>query len=249
MVVEIFERFASRRALEQLDNQPDGKQDLVYRQSIQWNSDVLVYLELRSAIRTGDVGRIEDLLPTLLFRFAGGGNSKYAIEVLETLQGLRQEWTPEVRTYVKHCCWLLTTSGKENGFLPYDLGQEHNIGDIKVNYYALGPGASMSNLTKISPAIPTLRKVKESITDQFTMLKGRGKHHHIPNKEEDIKKLTASYLEAELYIATPGRKVASVQDIAEDYITKGYCSLWDSSTISDWFKRRTRTRGTEEDWV
>ncbi|KAH7917006.1 hypothetical protein BV22DRAFT_977203, partial [Leucogyrophana mollusca] len=49
----------------------------------------------------GDVGRMEDLLPTLLLRFAGGGNSKYTIEVLELLQGLRREW-PDVIKYVSH---------------------------------------------------------------------------------------------------------------------------------------------------
>ncbi len=80
------------------------------------------------------------------------------------------------------------------------------------------------------------------------MLEGRGKHHHTPNKEEDIQKLTASYDESQLYIETPGRTHKSTQDLAEDYITKGYTTLSDSPTVSDWFKRRTRVRSTEEDW-
>ena len=41
------------------------------------------------------------MLPTLLFRFTGGGNSKYATEVLELLQGLHREWPPAVQ-YVKY---------------------------------------------------------------------------------------------------------------------------------------------------
>lgn len=53
-----------------------------------WNMDVLPYLELWDAIKHGDVGHMEDLLPTLLFRFSGGGNPKYTIEILELLQGL-----------------------------------------------------------------------------------------------------------------------------------------------------------------
>jgi hypothetical protein len=61
-----------------------------------WNTDVLPYLELRDAIKHGDVGRMEDLLPTLLFRFSGGGNPKYTIEILELLQGLRREWPEDV---------------------------------------------------------------------------------------------------------------------------------------------------------
>ena len=43
---------------------------------------------LDHTIKQGDVGLMEDMLPTLIFRFMGGGNSKYAIEVLELLQGL-----------------------------------------------------------------------------------------------------------------------------------------------------------------
>ena len=61
-----------------------------------WNMDVLPYLELRAAIKHGDVGRMEDLLPILLFRFAGGGNPKYTIKILELLQGLHQEWPDDV---------------------------------------------------------------------------------------------------------------------------------------------------------
>jgi hypothetical protein len=40
---------------------------------------------------------MEDMLPHLLFRFAGGRNNKYTIEVLELLQGLQREWPLEVR--------------------------------------------------------------------------------------------------------------------------------------------------------
>jgi hypothetical protein len=39
-------------------------------------------------MKDGDVGLMEKLLPTLLFRFIGGGNGKYAVEVLELMQGL-----------------------------------------------------------------------------------------------------------------------------------------------------------------
>jgi hypothetical protein len=50
----------------------------------------------RDAIKHGDVGHMEDLLPTLLFQFSGGGNPEYTIEILELLQGLRREWPEDV---------------------------------------------------------------------------------------------------------------------------------------------------------
>lgn len=76
-----------------------GAKDTVdeYRQhSVMFLADILVYCDLREAITIGDVGRMEDLLKPILLRFAGGENPKYTIEVLEVLQGLKREWTPEV---------------------------------------------------------------------------------------------------------------------------------------------------------
>ena len=95
----VIKGHACREALVHLDKLPVQEQDQVQRQWIMWNMDVLPYLELRDAMKHGDVGRMEDLLPILLFRFVGGGNPKYAIEILELLQGLQQEW-PEAVWFV-----------------------------------------------------------------------------------------------------------------------------------------------------
>lgn len=64
---------------------------------VQFNHDLLEYLELDTAIKVGDVGRMEDMLPRLLLRFVGGNNNKYAIEILELLQGLNREWSEDVK--------------------------------------------------------------------------------------------------------------------------------------------------------
>ena len=62
-----------------------------------WNHDILQYIVLDQAIKHGDVGLMEDMLPQLLFWFMGGRNSNYATEVLELLQGLHREWPAEVK--------------------------------------------------------------------------------------------------------------------------------------------------------
>ena len=106
------------------------KHDVVQENSIMWNADILPYLELTAAMKRGDVGRMEDLLPTILFCFAGGGNFKYAIEILEMLQGLNGEWPPEVQEYVKKHCWLVNREGWRDSFVAVDQAQEQNIKDI-----------------------------------------------------------------------------------------------------------------------
>ena len=80
-----------------MDLQPEDECDELFWQVILWNRDALRYVDLSEAIRNGDVGIMEQMLPYLLFRFAGGKNSRYTIEILELLQCLHWEWPPDVK--------------------------------------------------------------------------------------------------------------------------------------------------------
>ncbi|KAJ7122658.1 hypothetical protein C8R43DRAFT_899695 [Mycena crocata] len=245
MAVKIIHEHASRRALAVLDNLPEDKHDETKRQWTMWNMDVLPYLQLRDAIKVGDIGRIQDLLPTLLFRFAGGGNSKYTIEILELLQGLNREWTPEIKTFVTEFCWVMTRTGEESTWLPFDMGQEENICDIKVNYRSMGPGATMEYIRKISPAIPTLRKVQRHMEKQFKTV-ARGARHGIPDKEADVAKLTGQYMKSKLHVHVDGRQVTQK---SPDVINIGAEDLERLDTIKKWWGRRSNPRSTLEDWT
>jgi hypothetical protein len=97
LAAKLIRLHASREVLNRVDRMQPSEQDQVYRQWTMWNMDVLPYLGLRAAIKSGDVGWIEDLLPTILFRFAGGGNPKYTIEILELFQGLKREWPEKLQ--------------------------------------------------------------------------------------------------------------------------------------------------------
>ncbi|KAJ6477200.1 hypothetical protein C8R47DRAFT_1178829 [Mycena vitilis] len=237
MATKIIREHASRQALVSLDRLPADDQDHMQRQWTMWNTDVLPYLQLRDAIKAGDIGRMQDSLPILLFRFAGGGNSKYALEILELLQGLRREWTDEIKTYITEFCWVMTRTGRENTYLPFDLGQEENIADIKAS-------ANMDYIKKISPAIPTLRKVQRHMEKQFRTV-ARGARHGVPDKEEDVAKLTAIYMASQLHTFCKGR---SVTQRSPDVINLGVENLERLPTIKDWWTRRSNARSTVEDW-
>jgi hypothetical protein len=94
---QIVQEHASSSALEHIDARPENQRDEVKRQTIMWNRDILQYIVLDQAVKHGDVGLMEDSLPQLLFRFIGGKNSNYSIEVLELLQGLHREWPLEIK--------------------------------------------------------------------------------------------------------------------------------------------------------
>lgn len=97
---QIFDNHVSRQAQQRLRELPTDKQDDLKQQMIMFSCDILTYFDLREAMHIGDVGRMEDLLPLMLFRFLGGGNHKYATEIMELLQKLRQEWPDELRLAV-----------------------------------------------------------------------------------------------------------------------------------------------------
>ena len=97
MATQIVQEFASVRALHSMSARPGDAQDDMLSQAILWNKDILDYLALNDAISLGDIAMIQDLLPRLLFRFVGGTNSKYALEVLELIQGLYREWPEDLQ--------------------------------------------------------------------------------------------------------------------------------------------------------
>ena len=96
LATKIVMKYASSAGLMELKEKPDQERDDVLNQAVIWNKDILDYLILDDALRTGDIACVKDLLPRILFRFVGGRNSKYAIEILELLQGLNREWPDDV---------------------------------------------------------------------------------------------------------------------------------------------------------
>jgi len=114
LAVEIWESYASTSAVVRLGQNGNEDPDELLPITIRFNRDLLDYFELDEAMRIGDVGRMEDMLPRLLFRFVGGGNNKYAVEILELLQGLHREWTEEVK-YVHFCTTPQTPLTPDSG--------------------------------------------------------------------------------------------------------------------------------------
>lgn len=91
-----LEQYATTRTLYEHRSKPRTKQDDIFLQAIQFNRDILNFLDLDDAMEFGDVGRMRDILPRMLFRFVGDGNSNYTQEVLELLQGLEREFPEDL---------------------------------------------------------------------------------------------------------------------------------------------------------
>lgn len=97
LAVRIVDEYASTDAIQQHQMKPKDEQDGVLVQSFQFNRDFLDYLDVHMAIKSGDVGALEDQLPRLFFRFLGGRNVNYSNEVLSLMHSMTHEWTAELK--------------------------------------------------------------------------------------------------------------------------------------------------------
>ncbi|KAI0699730.1 hypothetical protein BC835DRAFT_1304423 [Cytidiella melzeri] len=192
LAARIVDNYASTAALQLQKQLPVEEQDDVLMQGILFCRNLLNYIELDDSMKTGDVGRMEDLLPRLLFRFNGGSSSNYAIELLELLQGLQHEWPPELRSFILRYCWLANTTGQEGRFFAFDMLQEHNIRDIKHTFAVHGPFSTWEYIKKISAAIPAQWRIKDHVEAEFSHFQ-RGKSHTTPEWEKDVAGLQESY--------------------------------------------------------
>ncbi|KAF9518369.1 hypothetical protein BS47DRAFT_1420389 [Hydnum rufescens UP504] len=105
--------------------------DEIFRQCVLFNRDAAIYLELKNAIQLGDFGRVEDLIPTMICIFCGGGSPNYANELLHLLQNLKYSWLPTFADMVRDNI-LVNISGRHNSYMPVDMNQEHHIRLLKV---------------------------------------------------------------------------------------------------------------------
>jgi len=87
MACNIVRKYGLAATLDQLNAKPPKQHDNVFTDAVLFNKDVLDYLIFNDVIKTDDITTMQNILPHLLFRFVGGRNSNYCVEVLELLQG------------------------------------------------------------------------------------------------------------------------------------------------------------------
>ncbi|KAI0688541.1 hypothetical protein BC835DRAFT_1419055 [Cytidiella melzeri] len=243
LAAKIHDSYATTQALSEMKQKPREDQDDVLYQSIQFCRDILNYISLDDAIKMGDVGRLENLIPRLFFRFNGGTSSNYAIELLELLQGMLREWPAELRAFMTRYCWLANTSGRPGCFLAFDMVQEHNIRDIKHIFAVHGPFSSWEYIKKISASIPTQRKIKDHVEENFNHFR-RGKSHTTPEYEKDVVALQKVYHEGDAHVYTAGRHLESK---LPDYVLMGSEATRIDTTILRWWQKRVLEKSIRDE--
>ncbi|KAJ7272390.1 hypothetical protein C8J57DRAFT_1599607 [Mycena rebaudengoi] len=249
LAIKVRKEHASTLALNRMDMlRASGALDEVKYQSVMFTRDTLQYMVLRSAIKHGDIGVMEDMLPDLLFRFAGGKNSNYTGEILEMLQGLNKEWPSEICDFIRNNCWVINQTTKPDGFLPVDQAQEHNIKDIKVTHRSQGPNIDWKYLKKLHPAIHVIKSVATYMESEFNTA-SRGKKHKVPKKELDLTGMQKWLGDSKATKTIRARKMGSKVDQPKNYPGMGQLNLQLKTRMQRWVENRNFPRATSENWA
>lgn len=149
------------------------------------------------------------------------------------------------RDFILNNCLLANTTGREEGFLPFDQLMEHVIRDIKCQFAAIGPFSSWEYIGRTSPAIPTQRKVKDHVEAQVNHFR-RGKRHTTPEKDGDVARLQAAYKTSRVHENL--RRRLSKENTAANVIAAGSEGKRLKKAINTWMEQRVDPRSTKDLW-
>ena len=108
----------------------------------------------------------------------------------------------------------------------------------------MGPTATWEYVGKISPAIPTLRKLVDHMEGTVNGYP-RYKKHTVTNTEDDIAKLMAMFQESEFHRHINGREI-EVKEKFVDVWAKGFNVAMKGESLTRWFKNRSELQPVKD---
>jgi len=101
----------------------------------------------------------------------------------------------------------------------------------------MGPTTSWEYVGKISPAIPTLRRLVDRMEGTVNSYR-RYKKHTVKSAEDDVAKLMLMFHESAVHHHVDGRKVEGKEKFT-DIWTKGFNIVSKGESLARWFENRS----------
>lgn len=150
--------------------------------------DMIYYKELSGAIKSGDVGRLEEVLRMITVMLQAGKTKNYGNGLLHIINGLRNKWNNQLKTAIVRS-WLINTEGREGHWIPADLYQEHNNLLTKTIHRAKGSNFTWEFLAEsISTNVRHFSTIKSKIEREFD-LSHNSSYHSTVADVQDFQKL------------------------------------------------------------
>ncbi|KAF9176923.1 hypothetical protein BGZ51_009411 [Haplosporangium sp. Z 767] len=203
----LIDQYLVTENLEQLNSTASQNAALLLR-------DLLLYKELNSGTKAGDVGRIEEIIKWLTIIFQAGSTKNYANELLHLHCGLSYSWTPKTKEAVLSSL-VVNTSGQENRWIPADLYQEHNNLLTKTIHSAKGSNLSWEMLAEaVSANIRTFELVSQQVEKEFN-ISYSGSNHATVSANQDINLILTSTKENGIFSLGPAPNRPHIRDIPQ----------------------------------
>ncbi|KAG0082824.1 hypothetical protein BGZ93_002187 [Podila epicladia] len=150
--------------------------------------NMAVYIEFCTAIKAGDVGRIEEILKRITIMFQAGKHSNYGLELLRLSYNIRYSWEISRKNAI-FSSMLMNTTGLKNHFIPSDLYQEHNNLLTKQTHAIAGNKWSAMNY--VTPLIRLFQEVASNLNKEFSLPKN-SMFHRTTTTDSDIEHVMRS---------------------------------------------------------
>lgn len=194
--------------------------------------DMLFYIELCSAIKAGDVGRIKEVLKWITVIFQCGMTRNYANEILHLHCGLSYSWSTKTREAVESS-WLVNTTGQPNRFIPADLYQEHNNRMIKESHLSSGSASWEYSERAMSINIRSYQHIKSVVEEQY-QISYSGTGHKKSPAILNIQRIVRSLKENQILSKEPRScQKLSIIDPVTDLLTQGLTNLSEGGRIQN----------------
>jgi hypothetical protein len=166
--------------------------------------DFLLYTEFSHAMNSGDIGRVEDILPLWIFLWKATGKHKYASYYHRIMLNLRT-WPPSLAAAFRNN-WLCNPTGKPFGWRGIDWMIELNNLYIQRIFGGVGSNRCVTLIQKNSVLIELLRLCHNLFDHNFHNT-SRTRKHSRPAMREKIEELVEKLLEVKALDCVEGRRV------------------------------------------
>lgn len=179
------------------------KADHVRENVIRLTRDLLLVIELVAAIKDGDFGRVEDVLPDLAFVFRGSGSNNYSTEILHLIHNFKYVWSEEFAEVVRNTL-IINISGLPGHGMGIDLNIEHLIRYLKGLFAAKGLYSKWDRAGNISASINIIMALKRRVSKSLR-LTYQGSSHSKSNSPDLVERIRLDAKENQLHTHIAGR--------------------------------------------
>ena len=188
------------------------KEDEVQNYCLQFLQFYMVHMNLKDAIKEGDICRTSNSLKVMApFFFCMSQNSKYFVETLDYILKTEILLPPKLALQVRAGS-TVNPKGKKGKNKAADLQKENQVKELKGLIKGLGSNKTEKSIIGISKAYPLLKEITNHVDSQIHY-KDIKTTHKSRSQDEDRNALIDALKDLNIFDTRPGRIIEGYEGI------------------------------------